>query len=213
MTLEEKKQKLEEIGKQVNDCQRCDLYKMATRGVPGDGNPDARVMCIGEGPGYHEDQQGLPFVGQAGKLLEQLLRSINLERKDVFIANVVKHRAPENRDPLLDEIEACSIWLDLQIEIIQPEFVVTLGRFSMAKFIPNVYISQVHGQPRFVTWQGREVTVVPMYHPAAALRAPQVMEAIKNDFLRLGELLSGKKEEEKVETEVKLEDNEQLDLL
>lgn len=209
----DKKTKLEEIAKQVQGCQRCRLYQNATRGVPGDGSPEAKIMFIGEGPGYHEDQQGLPFVGQAGKLLDQLLQSIELERKDVFIGNVVKHRCPENRDPLPDEIEACNDWLDQQIEILEPEMIVTLGRYSMAKFLPNEYISRVHGLGRFVEVNGRKVTVIPMYHPAAALRNSNVMEAIKIDFQKIPELMNKTQNEEKPKEEEKNDKPEQLGLI
>lgn len=211
MDFEEKQKELEEIAKQVSVCKSCRLYQTAIRGVPGEGNPEAKIMFIGEGPGFYEDQSGRPFVGQAGKLLDQLLQSINLERKEVFIGNVVKHRPPENRDPLPDEIEACRQWLDRQLEIIQPEIIVTLGRFSMAKFLPNELISRVHGQPRFVEFQGRRVTVIPMYHPAAALRSSSIMEAIRNDFQKIVVFRSPQKaEEEKRPAERK---NEQLNLI
>lgn len=183
--MNNKKQKLLEIAEQVKKCTRCNLYKTATKPVPGEGNPEAGIIFIGEGPGFYEDQQGRPFVGPAGKLLDQLLQSVKLERKDVFIGNVVKHRPPQNRDPLSDEIEACSIWLDQQIEIINPKIIVTLGRFSMNKFLPGEFISRVHGQTRLVEFTGRKLTVIPMYHPAAALRNIKVMEDIKKDFQKL----------------------------
>ena len=157
--------------------------------MPGEGNPDARIMFIGEGPGYHEDQRGIPFCGAAGKVLDELLALISLERKEVFIGNVTKHRPPGNRDPLPQEIEACRPWLDKQIEIIQPEIIVTLGRFSMAKFLPNAKISRVHGQPRSIEFRGRKMMIMPMYHPAAGLRRGEILEDLKTDFLKLGELL------------------------
>src|SRR4030042_1785967 len=129
-----KAEKLEELAKQISSCQRCPLYKSATQVVPGEGNPEAKISFSGEGPGYWEDRKGIPFCGPSGELLDELLNLINLKRKDVFIGNVVKHRPPENRDPLPLEIEACKIWLDKQIEIIDPEIIVTLGRFSLNKF-------------------------------------------------------------------------------
>jgi uracil-DNA glycosylase family 4 len=189
MDLREKKEELQKIAQEVEKCQQCSLYKRANRSVPGEGNPEARLMFIGEGPGYYEDQKGIPFCGAAGKLLDELLDSIKLDRKEVFIGNVIKHRPPDNRDPLPIEIEACRQWLDKQIKIIQPEIIVTLGRFSMAKFLPEAKISRIHGQPQTVEFQGRKVTIMPMYHPAAGLRRGEVLEDLRKDFLRLGELL------------------------
>ena len=190
MNFEAKKQALQKIAQEVEKCQRCPLYKRATRGVPGEGNPDARIMFIGEGPGYHEDQKGIPFCGAAGRILDELLQLIKLERKEVFIGNVVKHRPPENRDPLPLEIEACRSWLDKQIEIIKPEMIVTLGRFSLGKFLPEARISRVHGQPQKIEFQGREIILVPMYHPAAGLRRGEILEDLKKDFLALANLLT-----------------------
>lgn len=190
MNLEVKKQALQKIAQEVESCQRCPLYKRATRGVPGEGNPDARIMFIGEGPGYHEDQKGIPFCGAAGRILDELLYLIKLERKEVFIGNVVKHRPPENRDPLPLEIEACRSWLDKQIAIIEPEMIVTLGRFSLGKFLPEARISRVHGQPQKIKFQGREIILVPMYHPAAGLRRGEILEDLKKDFLALANLLT-----------------------
>lgn len=183
--MEEKQKKLEEIAKKVATCQKCPLYKNATKAVPGEGNPEAEVMFIGEGPGYYEDQQGRPFVGQAGKLLDELLYLIKLPRQEVFIGNVVKHRPPGNRDPLPEEIKACEPYLDEQIKIIEPKIIVTLGRFSMNKFLPGEYISQIHGQKRNIDFGGRKYIVIPMYHPAAALRNAKIMKEIKEDFQKL----------------------------
>jgi len=197
-----KDEKLNEIAGRVAECTRCDLYKRANKPVPGDGNPDAEVMFVGEGPGYHEDQQGLPFVGAAGKLLDKLLQSIKLERKEVFIGNVVKHRAPDNRDPSPEEIEACRPFLDGQIQIIEPKIVVTLGRFSMNKFLPNEKISQIHGQARYVDFLGERYIVIPMYHPAAALRSGRIMEEIKKDFQKIKMFLEGEPKEEIVEEKI-----------
>jgi uracil-DNA glycosylase family 4 len=173
----------------VEECQQCPLYKRANRGVPGEGSPDARIMFIGEGPGYWEDQKGIPFCGAAGNLLDKLLQLIKLDRKEVFIGNVIKHRPPNNRDPLPAEIEACKSWLDKQIEIIQPEIIVTLGRFSMAKFLPEAKISRIHGQYQTVEFQNRKIIIMPMYHPAAGLRRGEILEDLKTDFLKLRELL------------------------
>lgn len=166
------------------------LKKGATKLVFGTGNTEAKILCIGEGPGYNEDMQGLPFVGQAGKLLDKLLPMAGLERKEVFITNIVHHRPPENRDPEPTEIAAYGKYLDKIIGIINPEVIITLGRFSMAKFLPNVFISGVHGKKQNVFWKGKDIVVIPMYHPAAALRNGNVMESTKNDFYQLKEILS-----------------------
>ena len=161
------------------------LKKGATRLVFGTGNTEARILCIGEGPGYNEDLQGLPFVGQAGKLLDKLLPLAGLERKDVFITNIVHHRPPGNRDPEPNEIEAYGKYLDKIIEIIEPEVILTLGRFSMAKFLPNASISQVHGRKYEVNWNGKNIIVIPMYHPAASLRNGNILELEKKRFLSI----------------------------
>ena len=184
-----KEQQLEEIAQTIRYCQNCALYQKATQAVPGEGNSQSEVMFIGEGPGFYEDKQGRPFVGQAGKLLDKLLASINLPRKEVFIGNVVKHRPPENRDPLPQEIEACAPFLDQQIKIINPKIIVTLGRFSLNKFLPGEFISKVHGQARFVNFAGQKRIVIPMYHPAAALRRSIIMEEIKKDFREIEKFL------------------------
>src|SRR6266436_8303757 len=137
---------LKEIAVEVSTCPLCDLCKTGTKAVPGEGNPHARIFFIGEGPGFHEDQQGRPFVGPAGQFLEELLASINLKRSDVFITNVVKCRPPGNRDPLPEEINACNDYLDRQIAAIDPQVIVTLGRYSMVKFFGNEKISTIHGR-------------------------------------------------------------------
>jgi DNA polymerase len=155
-------------------------------------------MFIGEGPGYWEDQKGQPFVGNAGAFLNQLLQSIKLPREHVFITNVVNYRPPENRDPLPEEIAAFSLYIDKMIEIIKPKVIVTLGRFSMAKFLPGVKISDVHGKLYTVDWKGREITIVPMYHPAAGLRNGEIKRRTVEDFQKLPEIL---KETDKIEVE------------
>jgi len=142
-------------------------------------------MFIGEAPGFHEDQQGRPFVGAAGNFLEELLESIGLKREDVFITNVIKCRPPGNRDPLPEEIEACKPYLDRQIELLQPKLVVTLGRFSMARAFPKARISRIHGQPRKVGG----VIYYPMYHPAAALHQPSLRRTVEEDMRRIPELI------------------------
>ena len=177
--------RLEELAKRIEQCIDCPLSKTRTKAVPGDGPSTADIMMIGEGPGFHEDRQGLPFVGPAGKFLDQLITSSGLKRKDVFITNVVKCRPPNNRDPLPGEIEACRKHLDEQIEIINPKVIVTLGRFSMARFIPNQTIGRVRAQARQV--EGR--TIYPMYHPAAALHNGNLRSVIENDFKAIPSLV------------------------
>jgi uracil-DNA glycosylase len=178
---------LAEIARLVRDCTRCDLYRTSTQAVPGEGPADAKIMFIGEAPGYYEDKSGRPFVGPAGKFLDQLLASIGLRRADVFIANVVKHRPPNNRDPLVPEIEACKPWLDMQLELIRPRVIVTLGRYSMGLFFPGESISRIHGQAR----QVEGLTVVPMFHPAAALHQERFRSLIEEDFKKLPAVLQG----------------------
>lgn len=172
---------LAEIASEVSVCEKCRLCKGRKRAVPGEGNPQAKIMFIGEGPGYNEDQQGRPFVGPAGRLLEEALASINLKRSDVFITNVVKCRPPENRDPNPDEITACNEYLDRQIEALDPQVIVTLGRFSMAKFFPGQKISMIHGRAK----PGRKRLYIAMYHPAAALRSQQMMAEFRADFAKI----------------------------
>lgn len=176
---------LESLAAEVAKCTRCLLHQGRTKAVPGEGPENADIMFIGEAPGFHEDQQGRPFVGAAGKFLDELLGSIDLKRADVFIANVIKCRPPGNRDPLPEEIEACKLFLDRQIEIIQPKLVVTLGRFSMARAFPKAYISRIHGQPRKIGG----VVYYPMYHPAAALHQPSLRRTIEEDMRRIPELI------------------------
>lgn len=188
---------LQEIAQKINTCQKCPLHQSATHAVPGQGNPQAEVVFIGEAPGYYEDQQGLPFVGRSGQLLDYCLEKISLKRDDVWIGNVLKHRPPNNRDPKPQEIEACKPFLDRQLNIIQPKFVVTLGSFAMEKFISGVYISRVHGQPRFVSWESNKFFLFPMYHPAAALRNPQVKKDFYQDFKKLKHYLDHPPKKEK----------------
>jgi DNA polymerase len=177
-----------ELHKQIAACTKCDLHRTRTHAVPGAGDPEARIMFIGEGPGFHEDRQGLPFVGPAGHLLDELLASIGLDRAEVFITNVVKCRPPNNRDPEPIEIEACDPYLQRQLALINPEIVVTLGRHSMARFLgPNQSISRIHGQA--VRVNGR--IVLPLFHPAAALRQERYRHDLQEDFLLLPRLLSG----------------------
>jgi uracil-DNA glycosylase len=172
---------LEKVATEVSTCPKCDLCKYRTKAVPGEGNPHAKLMFIGEGPGYHEDKQGRPFVGPAGQFLVELLASINLKRSDVFITNVVKCRPPENRDPLPAEINACNDYLERQIAAIDPEVIVTLGRFSMAKFFGGEKISSIHGRARKI--DGR--ICIAMYHPAAGLHQQTLKETIRSDFKKI----------------------------
>jgi DNA polymerase len=179
-------EQLRVIARDVAGCTACALARTRTKTVPGDGAPDAEIMFIGEAPGYHEDQQGKPFVGAAGQFLNELLASIGLDRSKVFIANVCKCRPPNNRDPQPEEIAACAPFLQAQIDAIQPKIVVTLGRFSMAKFFPGEAISKIHGQAR--RRDGR--LILPLYHPAAALHQPALKRMIEEDFKKIPALLA-----------------------
>ena len=172
---------LNEVAAEVSTCTKCDLCKGTTKAVPGEGNPHARIMFIGEGPGFQEDKQGRPFVGPAGQFLTELLASINLKRSDVFITNVVKHRPPGNRDPLPAEINACNEYLERQIAAINPEVIVTLGRVSMAKFFGAEKISSIHGRARKI--DGR--ICIAMYHPAAGLHQQSLKDTIRSDFKKI----------------------------
>jgi len=177
---------LAKIAKEVSVCTKCDLHKSRKKAVPGEGPVHAEIMFIGEGPGFHENEQGHPFVGASGKFLDELLAQAGVTRAEVWITNVVKCRPPNNRDPLPDEIETCtSNYLDHQIEIVSPSIIVTLGRFSMGKFFTGAKISQIHGQMQKVG----DRFVIAMFHPAAALHQAALKPAIMADFARLPELL------------------------
>jgi len=173
------------IAKEVAACTACALHATRKNSVPGEGPADSSLLFVGEGPGFHENEQGRPFVGAAGKFLEELLASIQLKRTQVFICNVVKCRPPGNRDPLPEEIEACRAYLERQIAAIQPQVIVTLGRYSMARYFGASKISAVHGQARTV--DGR--LVVAMFHPAAALHQPALKQSIEDDFRKLPALI------------------------
>ena len=177
---------LTDLYQTIAQCQRCDLAKGRKLTVPGEGPETAALVFVGEAPGYHENQQGRPFVGAAGHFLEELLASIGMKRDQVYIANVIKCRPPGNRDPLNDELEACRPYLIQQLDLIDPRLIVTLGRFSMAYFLGNVSISRIHGQPQ--QKDGR--IVFPMFHPAAALHQPKYRSAIEQDFLKIPGLLA-----------------------
>jgi DNA polymerase len=174
---------LQEVASQVAVCKNCQLSYSRKKAVPGEGPARAEIMLIGEGPGFYENEQGRPFVGAAGKFLDELLEKAGVSRKEVFITNVVKCRPPGNRDPLPEELQACGGYLDRQIAAINPLIIVTLGRYSMSKFLPNVRISEVHGQPAWV--KGR--LIIPMFHPAAALHQPSLKTSVERDFARLPE--------------------------
>jgi uracil-DNA glycosylase len=187
VTPDERREALERIGDEVRACTACRLHEGRTRAVPGEGDPDTEVVFVGEGPGQNEDREGRPFVGRAGQLLVRLLASIGWQREDVFITNVVKCRPPSNRDPEADEIAACAGYLRRQLEILDPAVMVTLGRYSMATFMPGVRISQAHGTTAAVdpATGARNALVLAMYHPAAALRTPALEEESFRDIARV----------------------------
>jgi len=177
---------LTELYAQIANCHRCEIAKYRTNAVPGEGPEDAEIVFIGEAPGWHEDQQGRPFVGPAGQLLDKLLVSIGLTRAQVYITNVIKTRPPNNREPLPVEIQNCQPWLDRQLELIRPKLIVTLGRYSLAHFIPNRSISQVHGRAQ----KKDGVIIYAMYHPAAALHQQSLRKEIEADMLKIPALLA-----------------------
>ena len=174
-----------ELYEKIAKCEDCRLCKQRRQAVPGEGRENADILFIGEAPGWHEDQQGRPFVGPAGQFLEELLGSVKLRRSDVYIANVVKCRPPGNRDPLPDEIGACRKWLDRQIELIKPKMIVTLGRYSMARYFPGGSISKLHGTSRV----SDGITYFAMYHPAAALHQGSLRKVLMEDMLKIPPLL------------------------
>jgi DNA polymerase len=176
---------LTELYSKIRVCTLCQLSQARTRAVPGEGPEDATLMFIGEAPGFHEDKTGRPFVGAAGRFLEELLAGIGMTRDQVYIANVIKCRPPGNRDPLPNEIEACELYLDRQIELVQPQMIVTLGRFSMARVFPGAKISSIHGTLRKVGG----ILYYPMLHPAAALHQPKYRTMVEEDMARIPELL------------------------
>ncbi len=189
---------LKDIEEEIRNCKKCELWKSKTNYVPGEGKEDAEVVFIGEAPGREEDKQGRPFVGNAGKLLNELLESIGLRREDVFIGNVLKCRPPNNRDPKPEEIEACSPYLIRQLNVIKPDVIVCLGRHS-ASFIFDLFglkfrgISRERGEVRKVRAWDKDVYIIPVYHPAAALYRPPLKEVLKKDFEKIGNLLKLKR--------------------
>jgi uracil-DNA glycosylase len=187
----ERREELVALYREARSCTRCPLWQSRTQVVFGNGNADADLMFVGEAPGFHEDQQGIPFVGRAGQLLDELLAGIGLTRDDVFVANVLKSRPPGNRDPQPDEIDACKPYLYKQVELIEPKVVCTLGNFATKLLTRSSRgITSVHGRPQVHELGGRTVRVLPLYHPAAALRTPRVLEELRADFVRLPALLA-----------------------
>ena len=182
---DERAEALGKIAADIRTCKLCDLWKNRSKAVPGAGDIHADILFVGEGPGFNEDRQGLPFVGRSGTYLESLLKLLDLKRDDVFITNVVKCRPPENRDPTPVEISTCKPYLDQQIALIDPLMIVTLGRFSMARYFPNGRITRIHGQPKFEG--GR--AYYPLFHPAAVLRNPNLRSEMEGDFRRIPEIL------------------------
>lgn len=176
---------LEEINAEIRVCTKCHLHETRTNAVPGSGPAAADIMFVGEAPGFHEDQQAEPFVGASGKYLTELLGGIGFKRGDVYITNIVRCRPPGNRDPFLTEIEACEPYLERQIQVIKPKVIATLGRFSMAYFLPKAQISKIHGQP--VREGGR--VYFPLFHPAAALRNPGLRDVMAADFQKMKSLI------------------------
>ncbi len=199
--------KLADINHEISLCQNCELAKTRNNVVPGEGSENARIMFVGEAPGFHEDKQGRPFVGSAGKFLDELIQSIGLDRSRVYICNIIKCRPPENRDPLGQEIESCQTWLDRQIAAISPEVIVTLGRHSMSKFFHGATIGKIHGTAQKI--DGR--LCFAMYHPAAALHQQSLRKTIEADILKLPNIIAQQQEERKKETKPKPE-SEQLNL-
>ncbi len=213
--MENKTESLKKLEGQTHTCTQCGLAPTRTQVVPGEGSATAEVMFIGEGPGKNEDEQGRPFVGAAGKLLDELMASINLKREDVYIANVVKCRPPNNRDPLPEEVAACWPWLEKQIFLIKPKLIIPLGRHSLMRFLPNARISADHGQakrkpikstsPDLATEDPLRIVFFPCYHPAAALYNGSLREVLLKDFRKIPKILDliekEKKEEEKTLTD------------
>jgi uracil-DNA glycosylase family 4 len=186
-----KQQQLDQLRQEILTANICPgLRAQATQLVMGDGNLDADIVFIGEAPGKNEDEQGIPFVGAAGKFLNEMLAAANMKREDVYITNIVKYRPPNNRDPLPEEKQAFWPYLLKQLQIIQPKVVVTLGRHSMEYFLPGMYISQIHGQPKLISFGNDKLVIVPLYHPAAALYNGGLRQTLIDDFVRMPEILA-----------------------
>ena len=197
---------LSDLYKEIANCRRCELARQRTKVVPGEGAEDAAIAFIGEAPGWHEDQQGRPFVGPAGQFLDELLASIGQKRQQVYICNVLKCRPPGNRDPQPMEIKTCQEWLDRQLQLLNPKMIVTLGRYSMARYFPGEAISKVHGKAR----RDGGLIYFAMYHPAAALHQQTLRETIKTDMLKIPALLA---ETQKASEPKTAEKPQQLSLL
>jgi DNA polymerase len=206
----DKRGKLLELKRRMEANKLLPLRHGATQLVFGEGNADADIYFLGEAPGYYEDRAGRPFVGLAGQLLDKLIEGIGMKRADVYISNVVRFRPPGNRDPEPDEISAFEPYVNEEIEIIDPKVIVTLGRFSLNKFLPDMRISAVHGKKFVVDFGDKKQIVMPMYHPAAALRSGAIMDAIKSDFEAIKLALSDNVEAEQVEEKT---ENSQLSLI
>jgi uracil-DNA glycosylase family 4 len=205
----ERREELVQLYREVQECRRCPLYATRTQVVFGAGNADADLMFVGEAPGFHEDQQGIPFVGAAGKLLDKLLEEIGLQRGDVFIANVLKSRPPGNRDPQLEEIEACKPYLTRQIELIEPRVICTLGNFSTKLLTRRSDgITRVHGRPQDHVIAGLPIRLYPIYHPAAGLRSTAMLETLREDFKQLPALLEAARPQPEEEPEAESDDDD-----
>lgn len=217
MTKEEKQKALDEVAKKIAETHGGPMKSFGSNPVPGEGNPDAEVLFIGEAPGFHENEQKRPFVGVSGQLLRRTMAENGFPPEKGYITNIVKFRPPENRDPTPEEIEFFKPFLDEQIKIIDPKIIVTLGRYSMYKFLgQGASITKIHGQPRRINWEGKNIIIFPLFHPAAALRDPRVMGEFKNDFRKLKELAE-KDDNPPMPTEQikekRTDDNEQLKLV
>ncbi len=210
----DKQKLLDEVAKKIIAAGGGPLKAPGVNPVPGEGSPDADILLIGESPGFNENEQRRPFVGQAGKLLRKTLVANGWREDEVYITNIIKYRPPENRDPLPNEIEFFRPFLDKQIEIIDPKIIVTLGRFSMYKFLgEGISISRIHGQPRTINWNGKRITIFPMFHPAAALRAGEVLNQFEADFKKLREFVDkGNLDPAPVKEDV-VEETKQLELI
>lgn len=203
----DKKQQLEKLNKEILSCSKCKLRDGCKQVVPGEGSANSKIMLIGEGPGAKEDELGQPFVGAAGKFLDEMLSVAKFERKDVYIANVVKCRPPNNRDPEQDEVDACWTWLEKQIDLIRPKVIVPLGRHSLARFLPSAKISQDHGRALRKNFEkiGR-VVFFPCYHPAAALYNGGLRSTLLSDFKKIPKILEIMEKEDKSEKDPAKED-------
>jgi uracil-DNA glycosylase len=199
---------LTELCNQIRACIKCDLSKGRTQAVPGEGPENADIMMIGEAPGFHEDREGRPFIGAAGKFLDELLAGIGLKRDQIYICNVIKCRPPQNRDPLPEEMQACKPYLDEQIKLIQPKIIITISRFAMAPWFPDRKIGEIHGKAK----KFGPLVVLPMYHPAAALHQPNLRRVIEEDFKFVPKILKDLAKLEEAKEETKVPPPEQLSM-